>query len=212
MSSLSLGKEPINPIVPINFQQLHDVKLERKWIDLKVFHTILPDALDEQKEMRGTDGYVYILEDENQPGYVKIGMTKDHPYNRSKKIQHCKAVHPVLIDGQAVTLVTCYKRLERIIFADLWNERQIFPCDCRSKTHVEWFKMSKEDALSRVKLWQDWMCRKPYNSLGVLRPKWERRIQKLQRDSSYAETTEAEHTSGKPWQTFMAEFPDPAPS
>ena len=202
MSTLSLGSAADSPVPSIDFQRKNAGPLQRSLIDIKVFHTILPEALDEQKVQREKDGYVYILEDKDQPGYVKIGMTTKHPHDRSTQIQRCKVVRPELVQGQDFTLVTCYKRLEKIIFADFWNERQCFLCEC-GKRHREWFKMSKEEAVLRVKLWQKWMQGEPYNPQGVLKPKWQKRIEALERDPSYEETAKAEHASGQWWQTFM---------
>ena len=199
---------PSNPVPSINFQKMHAGPPERLRVVHKVFDTICPDALDEQKEKRGEHGYIYILEDKDQLGYLKIGRTKYDPENRSKEIAQCDGVHPELIEGQDYTSVPCYKRLERIIFADLWHERQYFGCGCRSKKHIEWFKMSKEEALLRVRLWQKWMQGKPYDSKGVLKRKWQKRIEALKRDPSYEETVKAEHASRSWWQTFMEEFPD----
>lgn len=206
MSRLSLGSSAEIPVVPIDFQPFNRVPLPRVLIDMKVFHTILPAALDERKKMRGTDGYIYILEDTKQPGYVKIGMTSKNPHDRSVQIQRCKVVHPELIKGQDFTIVPCYKRLERIIFADLWNERRCFLCEKCGRRHKEWFQMGKEEALLRVKLWQQWMRREPYDaSQGLLKREWRERIKALEKDPSYAETIETEHASGNYWQTFMRE-------
>ena len=201
LSSLSLESSADSNLLSINFRQFNKVSLERWLVVLKVFHTIL-----DKKLKRGGDGYIYILEDKNQPGYLKIGRTTAYPHDRSRQIQRCKVVHPELVKGQKFTTVQCHKLLERIIFADLWNERQRFDCSKCGKKHEEWFKMSKEEALLRVKLWQKWMQREPYDSQGVLKHEWQKRIEAFKGDPSLEETVEAEHASGKWWQTFTKEF------
>ena len=216
ISSLSLNDGPV-PL--LDFQRKNAGPLERGWIDLKVFEEIRREALDPESAKRGEDGYVYILEDKNQPGYVKIGQTSKNPHDRSVQINRCKKVCTELVKGQNFATVPCYKRLERIIFADLWNERRCFLCERCGKRrislpkltkHGEWLQMSKEDALARVALWKDWMRRNPYDDRGVLKPEWQKRIQTLEADVSFDETVDKEHASGKWWETFMKEVEGPS--
>ena len=204
-SNLSLESEADSPNVPIDFQQFNE-QLERSPIHIEVFDTI-QETQGKKKVKRLEYGFIYILEDKQQPSCLKIGMTKNHPQKRSRQIRQCKVVRTELVRGQDYTIVPWYKRLERIIFADLWNERQCFECTCGTQ-HEEWFKMSKEEALLRVRLWQTWMLREPYDSQGVLKCEWQNRIEAIRRDQSYGKTIEAEHASGNLWQRFMEEFPD----
>ena len=207
LSNLSLESDADNPVPSIDFQKKNAGPLQRSLIDIKVFYTMVHGGPGKQKLKREKDGYIYILEDKQQPGYLKIGMTSKNPHDRSNQIGRCEGVRPELIKGQLFTLVPCCRQLERIIFADLWNERQRFLCKC-GKRHREWFKMSKEEALLRVRLWQKWMHREPYDAQGALKFEWKKRIEALERDPSYEETAEAEHASGNWWQSFMKGFPD----
>ncbi|KAL8795025.1 MAG: hypothetical protein Q9195_002473 [Heterodermia aff. obscurata] len=208
-SRLSLGSATDSPVPSVDFYKQYPEPLPRDWIDFKVFHAIRNQALNPKEAKRGKDGYIYILEDKNHRGYLKIGETTKPPDERCKEIQRkCKKVRPELIQHQDSTKVPCCKRLERIIFADLRHEKHFFCCNCGNSRHVEWFKMSKKEARLRVRLWQNWMRREPYDSQGVLKCEWRERMDALEWDRSYAKTTEAEHASGKWWQTFMKEFPN----
>ncbi|KAL8658611.1 MAG: hypothetical protein Q9202_007505 [Teloschistes flavicans] len=211
LSGLSLDDEQTSSV---DFKKKNAGPLPRPWIDLKVFQTIRHKALDPKSAKRGDDGYIYILEDKKHPGYVKIGRTRNNPHDRNLQIKRCKTVRPELIEGQSFTTVPCCTRLESIIFADLWIERRCFLCKyCRSRdypykstTHGERFEMSKEDALVRVKLWQGWMRRNPYDAQGVLKPRWQERTRALKNDVSYEEIVKTEHAQGKYWETFMKKF------
>ena len=207
LSSLSLGSAADSSVPAIEFRRKNAGPIQRLLIDYKVFDVIRRELPDLQKAGEGQSGYIYILEDENQLGYVKIGMTSKHPLDRSTEIRKCKDVHAELVKDQDFTIVPRCKRVELIIFADLWNERQCFLCKCGTR-HNEWFKMSKEEAKLRVRLWQEWIRREPYDSEGELKDEWRNRIEALKRDRSYEETVKAEHASGKWWQSFMEEFPD----
>ena len=215
-------------ISPVKFRKTHETHLPRIDVAHKVFDAIRNKALKDKEAKRGEDGFIYILEDERWPDYVKIGQTCKNPEKRSYQIRRCNMPDLKLVNSQHYTWISCYKRLELIIHADLWNERHHYLCLCgksnptpKSTTsetsspkvtkHGEWFKMDKEEAIKRVEQWRKWMRREPYDIHGILKSDWQKRIESLIKDESYDKTVEEEQTTRQWWQSFMEPFPDPPP-
>ena len=212
----------------VKFRKTHEEPLPRRDIAQKVFDVICNKALKVEEAKRGEEGFIYILEDPSRPGYVKIGQTCKNPEKRQHQILRCKMPNLKPVNGQHYSLISCYKRLELIIHADLWNERHYYHCLCKKSNspsksttsetlppkvtkHGEWFKMDKEDAIERVEQWRNWMRREPYDVHGILKSDWQKRIKSLLRDESYRETVEEEQENRQWWQSFMEPFPDPPP-
>ena len=113
---------------------------------------------------RGEKGCIYILEDLELAGYVKIGRTTKDSGTRKKQIERCGHIKFEPAEDQHLTKVFCYKRLEEILKTDLWNERCLYRCpSCKrlsstpskkdsdqTTKHGEWFKIDKQEAVERV--------------------------------------------------------------
>ena len=187
--------------------------LSRRAITTEVFGAMLKGASTWKESKPGEDGRIYVLVESNNTEYVKIGRTTKSPEQRKKQVQRCGKIVFELVNDQDHTKVTNHERLEAIIHADLWNERHYFYCRCRKKDtkseasshcldtftkHGEWFKMSKADAMQRVELWREWMRREPYDAYGVLKPEWQRRISRCEKNKSFKDILDPD---------FMGSFP-----
>jgi hypothetical protein len=139
------------------------------------------------------DGYIYIFRSrpDSFPGrnYVKIGMTKQMPEKRKKEWEgKCKFEFIHIEDGNDKRFFH-YGKAEKIIHAELYNERRKFKCnkchrchdlelgeDTTRRTateHGEWFEISEEKALEVVNKWRNWIIlKKPYRYDGTLRAIW----------------------------------------
>lgn len=206
----------------VKFEKKHPETLSRRDITSNVFDAILNNAVNPQEARRGEKGYIYILQDKHCSNYVKIGQTSKKPNKRRKEIQRCKLIRPELVGVQHYGEIWGYKRLESIIFADLWNERHYYRCyHCRKSDepseatsrkftkHHEWFNIDIAQVTQRVEQWRDWMRRDPYDTHGVLKSEWRKRIEDCNKNPSYHETVDEEHASQTWWQDFMKPFPDP---
>lgn len=164
-------------------------------------------------------GYIYILQDTSAPGFVKIGHTTQRAAIRKKQIAYCHTQNIEWVAGEGLVKVPYHERLERVIHADLYNERYHFVCNCRSKhhhsnngadeseiftKHGEWFKISPQEAKAKVEMWKAWMNQSPYNQLGdradpgKLKDDFRRRV-------DYCYEHEVSETEDR-WARFMTPF------
>ena len=136
------------------------------------------------------DGWIYVLQIPDYKEYVKIGRTTQRMDARIRQIKKCRSGLMIKEIGcEFNSKVSYHERLEKIIHADLYNERCYFSCSCkRSKSrgdshkseaskidshqddgltkHGEWFKMDAQEAIERVEKWRTWMRQEPYESPG----------------------------------------------
>ncbi|KAK3051539.1 hypothetical protein LTR09_007194 [Extremus antarcticus] len=111
-------------------------------------------------------GYVYAIRDP-ELGLVKVGSTLQTISTRLGQLQNaCKPGAPlVIVAGNDNKPVFEYKRLERLVQADLQAHRWYFRCPCGPKSdtkHQEWFDVS-DDVVSRtLMLWKTAIMQNPY--------------------------------------------------
>jgi hypothetical protein len=139
------------------------------------------------------DGYIYIFRSKPDafpgPKYVKIGKTKQKPEERKDQWgKKCKFdfIH---VEDENDKRFLHYHVVEKIIQAELYNERRKYKCNkCKNFHHLElgegsilstptehgeWFEVSEEKALEVVNKWRDWVIKnEPYRPDGTLHARW----------------------------------------
>lgn len=135
-----------------------------------------------EKDLYSTElkpGYIYVLEAEKVPGFIKIGYTTQLVANRLKELRfRCnrqfKVIYPTLPNP---TLVPRAKRVERLCHAELIDSQVRTDCTGCLQEHHEWFKISSENAIAVIKKWSAWMNSDPYDSaLGNLKDREKGRL------------------------------------
>ncbi|KFX91713.1 hypothetical protein O988_07613 [Pseudogymnoascus sp. VKM F-3808] len=139
-------------------------------------------------------GHVYIYTSPDILDCVKIGITMHAPEKRVKTWRHCKIPTKHVHDPGYVVFKE-YKLVERLIIEELCNERYQYTCGiCKKKSasppqkgkepemrnHCEWFKITKEDAVAKVRRWREWfvLC-EPYDDDCKLKPEWSARVESV---------------------------------
>ncbi|KAE9366724.1 hypothetical protein N431DRAFT_351113 [Stipitochalara longipes BDJ] len=138
------------------------------------------------------DGYIYIYKSKNAfpgPKYVKIGKTRQAPNERIYKWETSCKFECIPIKDNNDKRFLHYHAVERIVHAELYNERRKYKCnECNqahklgfgakyakspSTEHGEWFEISEEKALQVVNKWRDWVIKSdPYRPDGRIRARW----------------------------------------
>lgn len=121
-------------------------------------------------------GYVYAFEDEENPGFVKIGCTTKTPEDRIQEWKdgcnrNFRALH--LHSSTSVKVPNAH-RVEELCHAELKHRNIRIYCHCCLKPHVEWFKVMPDDATAVIEKWSKWMLNEPhtpYTKQGTLRVK-----------------------------------------
>ena len=158
-------------------------------------------------------GCIYILTNKDYPEYVKIGRTTKNPEDRRQQWLKCKSELDIVDrDDQSFIEVPFVTKLERLIQADLWNERHCFDCIPCTKTkekkrcHDEWFKIDKRRALYLVETWKKWARCMPYDEDGLLKTEWETKINCWRRDQNSVKILEKEDRDGRRFEKFLEEI------
>ncbi|OBT60820.1 hypothetical protein VE03_09799 [Pseudogymnoascus sp. 23342-1-I1] len=143
-------------------------------------------------------GHVYIYTSPDILDCVKIGETKNTPKERIKRWGNCKITTEHVHDPGYVPFKH-YKLVERLIEAELFNERCKYTCGiCKKKSvsppqngkkpemmnHGEWYKIIEGDAVAKVRRWREWfvLC-EPYDDDGRLKPEWSARLESISKMS-----------------------------
>ena len=136
MSSLQVSPSPAprtTPKTTIEFNKYNKSNQEPQTVFNNVMHLIQTSAKTGTGNLY-EDGWIYVLQIPEYREYVKIGRTTQRTGARMKQINDC-------LDGVVIEEIGCeentsvfyHERLEKIIFADLYNERCHFCCPCKSK-------------------------------------------------------------------------------
>jgi hypothetical protein len=159
-----------------------------------------PKIRDIWKEIRGwiwnnikkliqpCDGFIYVFKCASfPPGYVKIGKTsQDWPVERMKQWEGKCQITGIRIPDPNDKRFRHYGIVERIVHAELRNERRTYICWCGVRHqlmidqenttrlgHQEWFEIGEQKALEVVEKWRRWVVQmQPYKKDGSLRACW----------------------------------------
>ena len=121
------------------------------------------------------DGTLYMLRRDDDPGFLKIGYTKQIADVRFAFLQSECGFDPVPI--RQIRRVACVRRVERLIHAEL--------IDCRKEStacagnpncetlHSEWFEEEQDRGENVMYNWARWMTdANPYEATGELKLFW----------------------------------------
>ena len=206
----------------IEFNEFNHTKMKSQSVFNHVMNLVRKPAKTSKNLYQ--DGWIYILQIPQYRDFVKIGRTTQRMKDRKKQIRGC--LHGLEIEEigcEENTKVFYHERLEKIIFADLFNERYHFYCPCKSNKgsperkgsmidshendgltqHGEWFKIDAQEAVRRVEAWRDWMRQKPYEKprsdyQGELKDNWQRRVDYCENQARLPNDPTAR------WQMFMS--------
>ena len=200
----------------IHFNKYNKDHKEPQAIVNDVLEIIKTPAKCSSKRNLYQDGFIYVLHDPNNEGFVKIGRTATCPTRRKKQIATCSKLQVDFVGSQRLIIGPYHERLEQIIHADLYNERHYFECACSTKRthdgtdqshvftkHSEWFKIDAKEAEQRVEQWRKWMRQEPYKKpgspgAGELKSDFIRRAQYCYEHPS--------ETQEERWSKFMAPY------
>ncbi len=138
-----------------------------KTIISKVFW-LMQQPLKEGNDFK--DGYIYSYSIADHPGYMKIGFAGKEPNDRMNRIEKCLSTHELDYPDSTNFEVPNYKKLEKLIHAELQPYRRTLKCDkprC-SAGHNEWFEIDEAKAIEVIDRWKEWMNCNPYNSTRKL--------------------------------------------
>ena len=103
-------------------------------------------------------GHVYIMIHPGYDDFMKIGYTsrQESPARRVQQWRdQCKI--PYICHTRSFPTPMA-KRVESLIHADLWSVRyKIYNCNCRTKVHVEYFKITPAKAEQVINYWINWI-------------------------------------------------------
>jgi hypothetical protein len=123
---------------------------------------------------QAASGYVYALFWPSQPEFVKIGYAKSSTARRLKTWNKCHQGAEILYSAPFMFP----ERMERIIHLQLLQRRHcIKACVACGRSHIEWFKISREEAVQIICDWRDVNRENTlYTSDRTLSMWWRRRI------------------------------------
>ena len=199
ISNNDIDDEPLSGGAPrsMEFTKYRNKNRKLRAIAMGVFGEIL-----KRPAVTDSPGYIYILQIPQHSDYVKIGRTSRGPEERLKEQMKCGVELDLLDeDSRCYVEVEYHMKIEQLIKADLWNERQKLQCTCNTE-HGEYYKVDKEKALAMVETWKDWTRCEPYED-GSLKDVWKKRVNYLKRDKDFTQTLEKEESVGKRWESFI---------
>lgn len=121
------------------------------------------------------DGTLYMVERREDPGFFKIGVTKQVADLRFAFFQSSCGFEPVPL--RQIRRVACVGRVERLVQAELTqHRRESTTCrdrrECRT-LHSEWFEGDTDPAICVMEKWARWMNdADPYEVEGQLKTTW----------------------------------------
>jgi hypothetical protein len=143
---------PTDPDLEVAFKVVEDQQPT-------LFTSFLPGPKDDLKMLlvqpvasnQAASGYVYALYWSSEPGFIKIGYAKSSSATRLKKWNKCHEGAEILYSAPFIFP----ERMERIIHLQLTDKRyRITACGVCGRSHIEWFKMSQDEAIQTIRDWE----------------------------------------------------------
>ena len=159
---------------------------------------------------RWKKGSIYVASIKDRSGYVKIGYTSGNINKRLNTIFKCLGSWCFEnVPDESHDRISYHDRTERLIFADLMNERRTLTnCSCkmekqRPKEHGEFFEIEASKAHSYVKKWRDWMDSNPYDQHGMLENAWADRIGYFTAKNANMDALKSVRHTDRRWDPLM---------
>ncbi|KAG5748774.1 hypothetical protein H9Q70_008554 [Fusarium xylarioides] len=143
----------------------------------KAMKKLLLRSLKEGETKNGGNIYLYTFSESYHDAhpYIKIGFSQD--VSKRMREWKYKCGYDVKVLGEFPA--EHHAKVERIVHAQLCNQRMREKgCAC-NVCHQEWFKVDAMTASKIIALWTGWMRREPYDEEGNILDKWRVRIEGL---------------------------------
>ncbi|KAI9698795.1 MAG: hypothetical protein M1836_003905 [Candelina mexicana] len=162
---------------------------------------LMLDAVQRPVTPQDCEGYIYMLQRESSPGFIKIGRST-HPDARIEEHRGRCKYKPTRIRDDESTSVRYHKKLEYLVHKELqYYRRSERACTGCLKRHVEWFEVDSDVARATIKRWRDWMLTHPYGDDGNLKDFWQSHLSTL----AYREGIT--YDQGADWQRWIDSLP-----
>lgn len=115
-------------------------------------------------------GFIYVFWYPGGFGHVKIGHTKDIEKRMKEWSKQCGRTPEKCFPFEQADLepVPHRYRVEQLVHAELARYRKVEPrCGKCQQTHVEWFEVGVNFAISVVQKWVNWMRGRPYEPVEL---------------------------------------------
>lgn len=134
-------------------------------------HVKLKSVLKERTSPREDTGVIYFLQVPEEPGLVKLGLTKDEFKRGKQHQQKCK------LDTTYANISIQFAKMkmaEKFLKIELDHLKEPWYCDQCHQEHEEWFKVDVKQADQLARRWRRWINdESPYSESGFLKESWE---------------------------------------
>lgn len=133
--------------------------------------TVAQELLNAEKKLSDNevnDGFVYVYTVPGNTGFVKVGFTtRDVKERHNEWTKDCNRDSTFLYPAAAAAVAATKKvrhaqRVERLVHAELMEQRVRIYCERCGKQHIEWFEVDADVAIASVRKWSLWMAGEPY--------------------------------------------------
>lgn len=163
-------------------------------------------------QQESEDGTLYMIKRVEDPGFVKIGYTRNIADERYKFFESSCGFEPLPL--RQIRRIPCVRRVERLVHNELNRfRRECTTCMRRLECgalHTEWFEVEGERAMAVMESWALWMSdAAPYCADGQLQEFWEQHQYKLEEIGLWPTSTnviEAWHRQQALESSLVVEF------
>jgi hypothetical protein len=135
-------------------------------------------------------GEIYVYSAPACPGHFKAGSTSNGTPNRVDQQKNCGLGELLRAEDPNQREFRYAKFVENLVKFELRNVRRKFTCkNCKGRSggprvHEEWYEIEPERLLRVIEKWRGWITKSdPYNSEGILRPRWIWKLAILDQDN-----------------------------